>query len=97
MSEFLIEKDVFVSGIGNTIEIATGELIYSVSFSENIDATPEVLSRLPPLTPPAVYPKKIPAMWFVLNLKTNEVPYKVGSKWKLKIQTNGTISLAEVK
>ena len=97
MSEFLIEKDVFVSGISSTIELATGESIYSVSFGEMIDVTPEVLSRLPPVSPPIVYPKKIPALWFVLNMKTDEVPYKVGSKWKLRIQPNGSISLAELK
>ena len=97
MSEFLVEKDVIVSGIGNSVELATGDSMYAVSFSELIDSTPEVLSRLPPVTPPTVYPKKLYALWFVLNLKTDEVPYKVGSKWKLKIQKDGKISLAEIK
>jgi hypothetical protein len=96
MPEFLIEKTVIVTQISNTIELATGELIYSVFFGEFIDATPEVLSRFPPS--PVTYPgKKISAMWFMLNLKTDKVPYKVGSKWKLKIQENGVISLVELE
>ena len=96
MSEFLVEKTVIVTQIGNTIELATGDLIYSVFFGEFIDATPEVLSRLPPS--PVPYPgKKIGAMWFMLNLKTDKVPYKIGSKWNLKIKENGVISLVELK
>ncbi len=97
MSEFLVEKTVVVTQISNTIELATGDLIYSVFFGEFIDTTPEVLSRLPGISP-ANYPgKKIGAVWFMLNLKTDTVPYKVGSKWKLKIQENGLISLAELE
>jgi hypothetical protein len=97
MSEFLVEKTVTVTQISNTIELATGDLMYTVFFGEFIDVTPEVLSRIPGMSP-ANYPgKKLGAVWFTLNLKTDKVPYKVGSKWTLKIQENGIVSLAELE
>jgi hypothetical protein len=93
----LVEKTLTVLSIAPTTELATGDQISQVTFGQNIDVTNEVISRIPPNARETFFAKTIGVNEFVLFIKSEEVPYRVGSKWKLTIKTNGTIGLVESK
>lgn len=97
MSECIVDKTLVVTGVTVVTELATGDLIYQVVFGEHVKNTPEILSRLPANTRDAYVGNKIAVNEVMMIMKVEEVPYKVGSKWKLKIQEDGNLSLVEVK
>lgn len=97
MSENIVDKVLVVTSIGPSIELATGDSIYIVTFGEMIRSTPEVLSRLPIEARQAYVGKTISVNVVQVWVKMDEVPYKVGSKWRLRIHKNGTLNLAEEK
>jgi hypothetical protein len=98
MSAPMIEKSLIVTGIGMVYELTTGEPMYQVNFGEYLDSTPELTSRLSAASGTPFNGKKIAANWLLLNIKTTGVvPYKVGSKWKLTVEDNGSTSLVEIK
>jgi hypothetical protein len=98
MAEYIVEKTLTVTGIGVTTELATGDFVYQVSFGYYAKTTPEILSRIPPnMREMYSASKSIVINEFSLFIKTDEVPYKTGSKWKLRIRKNGTLNLVESK
>jgi hypothetical protein len=95
--EDIVEKVLIVTSVSSVTEAATGNYAYQVTFGYYIKNTPEVLSRM-------VIPDNMRAAYnsnyvlineIVLLLKAEEVPYKVGSKWKMKIHKNGTFNLVK--
>lgn len=97
MSECIVDKTLVVTGVSVVTELTTGDLIYQVVFGEYVKNTPEILGRFPANVRDAYVGNKIAVNEVMMIMKVEEVPYKVGSKWKLKIQKNGTLSLVEVK
>lgn len=93
-----MDKELTVTSVGIVTEVATGDLAYQVTFGYHAKNTPEILSRIPPdAREPLMGSKSIAINEISLFIKTDEVPYKVGSKWRMKIHKNGTLSLAEAK
>lgn len=97
MSTPLVEKELTVTSITVAYELATGEPMFQVFFGEFIPTSNELINRMSPGTPASFPGKRIAVSWLILDLKTEQVPYKVGSKWKLTIKENGSTSLVEVK
>ena len=91
-----IEKILCVTGVTLLTEIVSGDFIYQVVFGYYTKNTPEILSRMPPETRGTFMGNQIAINEMSLLVKTNTVPYKVGSKWKLTIQENGTLNLVEI-
>ncbi|MGA2628368.1 MAG: hypothetical protein ABSF63_15055 [Candidatus Bathyarchaeia archaeon] len=87
------EKEVAVLGIYPTVEMTTGLPIYYVSFGSVVDMTPEIANRIglsQPLTA-----KAKPASMMVWFKCDGEVPYRVGSKWKMTVAEDGQVSLTQ--
>jgi hypothetical protein len=97
MSEDFVEKILIVTSVSLAVELATGESINQVTFGYYVQNTPEILSRIPSSTRENFMGKQIAFNEFSLLFKAKEVPYKVGSKWKLKIHKNGSINVVEAK
>ena len=97
MLEDIVNKTFIVTNVTVATNLGTGELMYQVMFGEYLDITPEIISRLPPPMRDANWGKKIASNEIILFIKTSEVPYKVGSKWRLKIHKNGTMNLVNAK
>ena len=98
MSEHVVAKRLIVTNINVITELATGDLIYQVMLGNYIKTTPEIISRIAPQArEPFAASKSIAVNEMALFIKTDEVPYKVGSKWNLKIQKNGRLNLVEAK
>lgn len=96
MPDVVFEKDVGVTSIVSVPEIATGDILYQVTFGEYIKATTERLSRL--VSGIAMTGRsEISTMWLVLNTRQTPVPYLVGSKWKMSISADGSVKLVEIK
>jgi hypothetical protein len=98
VSEDILDKVLTVTGISLVTELTTGELIYQVVFGNYVKTMPEIINRLPPnMREPMLMSKSIAINEVSMLIKVDEVPYKVGSKWKMKIHKNGTLSLVEAK
>jgi hypothetical protein len=97
MPEDIIDKILIVTSVTVATNLGTGEPMYQVMFGEYLDTTPEVISRLPPPIRDANWGKKIASNELILFINTPEVPYKAGSKWRLRIRKNGTLNLVEEK
>jgi hypothetical protein len=97
MSEGILDKSVVVTSVTVATELATGDLTYQVTFGEYVKNTPEIVSRLPANIRDSYLGNKIAINEIVLVIKTEKVPYKIGSKWKLRISKDGTLNLEEVK
>lgn len=98
MSEDIVDKVLVVISVGVVTELATGDLMYQVTFGVHTKITPEILSRVPAnAREPFLASKSLAINEMLLLMKVNEVPYKVGSQWKMKINKNGTLNLVEAK
>lgn len=98
MSEDIVDKVLTVTSISLVTELTTGDFIYQVTFGYHAKITPEMISRLPPNTREPLSASKTLAINEVsILIKVDEVPYKVGSKWKMKIHKKGTLNLVEAK
>ena len=97
MSDYIVEKTLVVAGITVLTELATGDVLYQIMFVEYIDNTDDVLRRIPPSVRENFLGNKIAANNVIIFLKTEEVPYKVGSKWNLKINQDGTTNLVKAQ
>ena len=97
MTENLAEKTLTVTSVNIITELATGELINQVTFGYNIENTGEILGRIPSAMRENFLGKQLVFNELSLLFKAKEVPYKIGSKWKLKLHKNGTINLVKEK
>jgi len=82
-------KTVSVTEIRSVQKVDSGEFMYQVVFSENLNAT-------------AVKPSGekikivLPAIWLTINVeKHNIARYPISSTWKITIDENSTITLVE--
>jgi len=98
MSEDIVDKALVVISVSVVTELATGDLMYQVTFGCHTKMTPEILSRIPAnAREPFLASKTLAINEMLLLMKVDEVPYKVGSQWKMKIHKNGTLNLVEAK
>jgi hypothetical protein len=88
------EKIVTVTQVQLLQEVETGDLMHQVTFGEFVEYTPEIAARVIP-QPKGVFGSQIHVVWMMLNIKTAEFPYKIGSKWKITVTENGTIKMVE--
>jgi hypothetical protein len=94
----IIDKVLTVTSVNVLTELATGDLLYQVTFGYYIKNAPEIINRIPPNARESASTSKFVVINEVfLIIKADEVPYKVGSKWKMKIHKNGTLNLVEAK
>ena len=97
MSEDIVTKTFSVISISPAIELATGDNINQVVFGEYVGITPELLNRLPPpVRQQYAAVKKIGAVHVVVFIKTTEIPYTIGSKWKITIGSDGTLKIVKI-
>ncbi len=92
----VFERDVTAISVAPITELASGNSIYQVIFGNYIEATPEIIDRLPPQAKQGLA-KQIPITELTFFIKGAEIPYRIGSKWKLSIKEDGTLSLVELK
>ena len=86
----IYEHEVEVVNVGRITSAADGSLIYQVAFGMIIKPAQGM-----PIAPGS---KELAANTIIIYFKSSkEVPYKVGSKWKLKIADDGQITLNKVK
>ena len=97
MPEYLVDKTKVVTGVAVVTELSTGNLAYQVSFGEYVKNSPEIVNRLPANVRGTFTGDKIAINEIMVVAKMEEVPYKVGSKWRFQIQKNGTLTLVEVE
>ncbi len=93
MPNHLLEKDLVVYAITPVTEVMSGDTLYQITLGEYVRATPEVVNRIGVAPPGGA--KEVPATWMLFNVKRNgELPYKVGSKWRMTVSEDGSVSLA---
>ena len=98
MPEDIIDKTLTVTSVNVVTELATGDFIYQVTFGYYTRNTPEILARIiPNMRDMFSSTKNIVINEITLLVKSDEVPYRVGSKWKMKIHKNGSLNLVEAK
>lgn len=97
MSEDILTKTFSVISINPAIELATGDSLYQVTFGEYTKITQELLNRLPP-TQRQIHAsaKEIGVTHMVIFIKKTEIPYTIGSKWKITIGSDGTLKIVKV-
>ena len=92
----VFEKELIVLGVVPTIELATGDQLFAVTFGEYLNKA-QVAPRLTQEQQHASG-DRVTANWLMVFVKTDKlIPYIVGSKWKLSVSENGTLSLVESK
>lgn len=97
MSEDIVAKTFSVININPVIELATGDNIYQVVFGEYADITQDILNRLPPPVRQAyASAKEIGVAHMILFIKKTEIPYTIGSKWKITIGSDGNSKIVKV-
>lgn len=84
--------ELVVLTITDGVERASGDPLHLVEFGQYVTATPEVLARFD-----SKGMKRISAKWLDLFYKGEPVPYVVGSKWKLTVSDDGSLSLVKAK
>lgn len=92
-----MEIVVEVISVSPTLEVKTGDRILYIVFGEYLKVTDAIRKRLPEKSPVG---KEIISTIFTLFYKPEEGgqnPYQVGSKWKLGVDTNGSITIKESK
>lgn len=95
MTEDFVEKILTVTSVNIITELATGELINQVTFGYHVQNAPEILARIPSNIRENFLGKQLVFNELSLLFKSEEVPYKIGSKWKLKLHKDGTINMVE--
>ncbi len=93
MSDKIVEKTLTVIAVSNSVEFSTGDNMYQVGFGHFETVTQEMLDRLPPVLRQFGVGSQAGVNEIVIFLKTNEVPYRVGSQWKVLINKDGSVSI----
>jgi hypothetical protein len=98
LPEDIIDKTLKVTSVNVVTELATGDFIYQVTFGYYTRNTAEILARIPPnMREMLSSTKNIIINEITLLVKAVEVPYRVGSEWKIKINKKGSLNLVEAK
>ena len=89
-----LQKVVEVFAVTRVTEGLTGESIAQVTFGEMAELTPDLRPFFPSQPTGGMPPKRVGANQLVLFYWGHgEVPYKIGSRWKLRVAPNGALSL----
>lgn len=88
----LAGKKLEVLSITPTVETQTGDTISVISFGEYIPVDEDLKKSLK-LPDGVRMPKKIGVNWLILYLKTDKMPYAIGSNWELTIKPDGNLEL----
>lgn len=87
----IFSKPVEVIAVNRAVEAVTGESIYQVIFGEVVGLTPEMRQHFPQPVG-SMPPREIGANVLILFFKSEvAAPYKVGSKWKVKVSPDGGV------
>ena len=87
-----VEKVLSVLSITSAPELSTGDQLTVVSLGQFVDKS-GVANRL---TNPEQYPNQIPAVYLAFFYRAStEVPYRVGSKWRMRIEEDGSMSVVK--
>jgi len=96
-TNIIFEKEVIVTEIRCIREVQTGDAIHQIQFGDYIKSTAEIVQKINQMSNVVRVGDDIPVQWFTLNVKNVKViPYKVGSKWKLAMNENGSITMVEL-
>jgi hypothetical protein len=97
--EDIVDKVLVVTSVNVLTELATGDFIYQVTFGYYVKSSPEIINRIIPASSREMYStsKNMIINEVSLLVKTDEVPYKVGSKWRMRIRKNGALSLVKAE
>lgn len=93
----LFEKRVEVISVGPAIESTSGEYIYQVTFGQVVEVDDELRRAIPAPANSKPAKKIAPTTISIFFDSSKTIPYKVGSKWKVSIADNGTITVRETK
>ncbi|SRR5579875_840787 len=93
----LYTKEVEVIQVTRAVEGHTGDSIFQVQFGEVIEVDEE-LRRFIPTTPFSKPQKFVYPNVLTLFVKSSEpLPYRVGSRWVIRVQRDGRMSLEEAE
>lgn len=96
-SGILYTKEVEVIQVTRAVEGHTGDSIFQVQFGAAIEVDDE-LRRFIPTTPFSKPQKLVYPNVLTLFIKSDQpLPYRVGSRWVIRVQTDGRLSLEEAK
>jgi hypothetical protein len=87
----LFEKLVEVIGVSHAVGALRGDELYQIGFGE--------IGKQSQPNPNATLPRnaKIAALWVVLFIpKGQPSPYALGSRWRLKVEQDGRVSIDPV-
>lgn len=85
----LYEKELQVVNVGRITDVSDGSLIYQVAFGNVV--TPAQGTGTPSGS------KEVASNTVIVYFKSDkEAPYKVGSKWKVRISDSGNVALSKV-
>jgi hypothetical protein len=91
------EIRVEVLNLDRNFDIENGKPSIVVSFGNSIDSTPEVRERVV-ASGQTAQPDKTNVNRVILFVPDeSEMPYTIGSKWILKIEDNGSVSITRDK
>ena len=87
-----VEKVLTVLSVTSAPELSTGDQLTVVSLGDYVDKS-GITSRL---TNPEQYANQIPAIYLAFFYRAStEVPYRVGSKWRMRIEDDGSMSVTK--
>lgn len=91
------EIGVEVLNLARNFDVESGQPSVVVSFGNAIESTPEVRERVTAAGQIAQPDKTIMNRIILFIPDVNETPYTIGSKWTLKIDDNGSVSIRKEK
>ena len=91
------EIGVEVLNLARNFDVESGKPSVMVSFGNCIDSTPDVRERVEASGETPQPDKTIANRVILFVPDVSETPYTLGSKWNLKIEDNGSISITRDK
>lgn len=91
------KMSVEVLNLARNFDIENGKPSVVVSFGNSIDSTPDVRERVVANGQTAQPDKTIANRVILFVPDISETPYTLGSKWILKIEDNGSVSITKDK
>lgn len=94
-----MDETVEVVSVSSGFELEKGEKVVYVVFGKYLKVTEEIKKRLPQTQRDSVGNEIISSSFTLFYKPTGAAdnPYQVGSKWNLKIDNNGEMSIKKAK
>ncbi len=93
----IFEKEVEVVLVSRATESATGDLIYQVTFGERVNIDGELRKSLQQLQNSKPPKEILPTILNVFISSDGPLPYRIGSRWRIEITDNGSITVKEAR